>query len=139
MGRPKPRAWSIRVGVKGRIPGRTKMAESSIRLSSGLSLPSLHKFQTYCCSSDACISGLSRPFPWTSITGAEIKVISPEKPERPEVLSVKPGVSQGIALHASPTARMSAFLSSAFPVHSDFSPLQRTTTCDTSGKKRIYW
>ena len=33
-------------------------------------------------------------------------------------LSCKPGVGQNIALHASPTARTSAFLISVFPVHS---------------------
>ena len=44
-------------------------------------------------------------FPEKDTVGAEIKVPYVENPELWNVLSLKPGVGQNIAMHASPTAR----------------------------------
>ena len=46
-------------------------------------------------------------------TEAEVKGPSAEDPEVSKVSSLKPGVGQNIALHASPTVREAAFLTTA--------------------------
>ena len=55
---------------------------------------------------------------------AEIKVLSVENPGLSKVFSVKPGIGQNIAMHASPAARnvflvlISTFLSIHLPIYS---------------------
>ena len=55
--------------------------------------------------------------PWWDTTDAEVNVPSPKNSELLHMLSVKPGVDQNIALHASPIARNVGFLIPASLVH----------------------
>ena len=51
---------------------------------------------------------------WQDPADADIKTPSAENPELSEVLSFRPVVGEKIALHASPAARDSDFLTPAF-------------------------
>ena len=55
---------------------------------------------------------------WCGIAEAQIKFPYAEIPDLSEILSIKPGAGQNLALRALPTARESAALISAMLVHS---------------------
>ena len=68
-----------------------------------------------CCLTNSAASDKFIFFPQWGTADTEIRVPSAENPELSKViLSLKPGVGQNIALCASPTARISAFLISTF-------------------------